>query len=286
MCAPFLILSRRGSVPLGGIDTQYPRGAYYPGVFQFSLELSSNRLPSKTQAPEVAVLTARARELKCVLALNPQHPVCVRYNEAGKRNGRARWGIGDDYVFYGSVLEWLFQDRKGKRKYDNFRLLLEKDASRQCIVDYVLVGDTGERDEEAAERIIAEFGDRVRTVFLHVVTDQPTVAVPRDRLYRGVPFLYFRTYVGAAVKATLYGMLGVPALQRVMSAAQEELAPSSGCSRWRELEWDLEEARALVRTSSIPGSIQILQFLAKSPPGSFPVPEILGKGQRRKLVTV
>ena len=30
-----------GGVPLGGVDCSYERGAFYPGVFQFGLELAS-----------------------------------------------------------------------------------------------------------------------------------------------------------------------------------------------------------------------------------------------------
>jgi hypothetical protein len=70
-------------VSLGGIDVQYDRGDFYPGVFQFMWELSSysvtmnKRHRSEFQTkelsddvnlrmspPKVAVLTARAEELK------------------------------------------------------------------------------------------------------------------------------------------------------------------------------------------------------------------------------
>ena len=72
-------------VSLGGIDVQYDRGDFYPGVFQFMWELSSfpvtlnqrhfaevragqagsgDNLDLRLSPPKVAVLTARAEELK------------------------------------------------------------------------------------------------------------------------------------------------------------------------------------------------------------------------------
>lgn len=66
-----------GGVALGGIDVQYPRGEFYPGVFQFMWELSlysvklnqrysddrekssdDGSFVSKLAPPKVAVLTA------------------------------------------------------------------------------------------------------------------------------------------------------------------------------------------------------------------------------------
>lgn len=44
---------------LGGIDTQYKRGQYYPGAFQFALELSRFGVPEGREPARVAVLTAR-----------------------------------------------------------------------------------------------------------------------------------------------------------------------------------------------------------------------------------
>lgn len=46
-------------VALGGIDTQYKRGQYYPGAFQFALELSRFGVPEGRDPARVAVLTAR-----------------------------------------------------------------------------------------------------------------------------------------------------------------------------------------------------------------------------------
>ena len=127
-------------IPLGGIDTHFQRGDFYPGVFQFYLELS--RTNSKSKAPpKVAVLTARAREFLFALALKPADKLCSAFREIGLQNGISDWGIGvDTDVYYGSVVEWILQDRKGVRKFDNFKMMLHNDAMRGRKENYVLVG--------------------------------------------------------------------------------------------------------------------------------------------------
>ena len=210
-------------IPLGGIDTQFKRGTFYPGAFQFAFELSS---AVKRSIPEnVAVLTARAREFKFALALKPGDKLCSAFRAVGQRNGAGEWGIGD--VYYGSVVEWIFQDRKGTRKLENFEIMLRNDQSSNRNCQYVLVGDTGEKDEEAGERIAKKFGpSRIRAVFLHTVSDaadRSQLQVPKDRALNGVPIYYFRTYVGAANKAYRGNLLGRDALLRVVEAARADL---------------------------------------------------------------
>lgn len=92
---------------------------------------------------------------------------------------------------------------------------------------YVLVGDTGEKDEEAGERIISKHGKSIRAVFLHTVSDsrdRSTVDLPSDRIYEGIPIYYFRTYVGAASKACSGGLITASALKRVIVEAENDLS--------------------------------------------------------------
>ena len=251
-------------IALGGIDTQFKRGEFYPGVFQFALELSCS---SVRAVPEkVAVLTARAREFKFALALQPNDKLCTAFREAGQRNGFKNWGIGP--VYYGSVVEWIFQERKGLRKFANFEKMMRDDsrASGRDIGEsskYILVGDTGEKDEDAGERIIAKYPSLVRAVFLHVVSnnrDRTMVTLPEDRKLNGVPIYYFRTYVGAATKAMQDNLITPDGLGRVIQQSREDLckkeprlAPGLGenlspsalrqqSSKWDELEDDIAMA--------------------------------------------
>mmetsp|Transcript_16988 Transcript_16988/g.37783 ORF Transcript_16988/g.37783 Transcript_16988/m.37783 type:complete len:351 (-) Transcript_16988:244-1296(-) len=213
-------------INLGGVDNQFKRGTFYPGVVQFNLELSSAMgLPSK-----MAVLTARAKEFKFALEVRPSGKLCAAFRDRGLAAG-VDWGIGE--VYYGSVNEWVFQAQKGLRKFLNFEIMLTRDAGLGLEVQYVIVGDTGEKDEEAAERIISKYPSKVKAVFLHSVyrsryrRDSIFPDVPGDRQINGVNVFYFRTYVGAAVKAYSAGLLDAKALKRVTAQAVNELEQSS-----------------------------------------------------------
>ena len=117
-------------VALGGIDTQYKRGDVYPGVAQFMLELSQYQARDGTRTstpPKLAILTARAEEFKVALELKESSKLAVAFREAGEAAGVRNWGIGP--VLYGSVAEWIIQERKGLRKFSNFERLLEQDPT-------------------------------------------------------------------------------------------------------------------------------------------------------------
>ena len=246
-------------VYLGGVDTQFKRGTFYPGAFQFSWELSKyNRMLKEAMVPKVAVLTARAREFKFALALKPTTKIVKRFRRQGLAMGTKDWGIGD--VLYGSVVEWVLQERKGIRKFNNFKLLLDKDerlngGRKQR---YVFIGDTGEKDEEAGVSMINTYPDRMRAMFLHVVADtkdHTKVVPPSDRTLKGVPIFYYRTYVGAAVKAYSAGLLDKAGVRRVVKVATAELKridpPRNGAtrgtsSRWVDLEKDIQLSRRVM----------------------------------------
>ena len=206
-------------IALGGIDTQYERGHFYPGAIQFAFELSRHKaaVPSK-----LSVLTARARELKFALALKPNGKLCKEYSKVGAKNGFDDWGIGT--VYYGSVKEWIFQERKGLRKFRNFEKLLREDSNPNH--KYIFVGDTGEKDEDAGERIVAKYAGRIKAIFLHSVSDtedRSTLRHPRDRFLNGIPIFYFRTYVSAAVKAYQHNLMSAEGLARVIDQAKQDL---------------------------------------------------------------
>lgn len=232
-------------IPIGGIDTHYTRGEFYPGAFQFAFEIASHRSPVPDK---VSVLTARAKEFKFALALKPNDKLCSRYAATGLSNGIKDWGIGD--VYYGSVAEWIFQNRKGERKFDNFQILLKNDDAKGEPRKYVFIGDTGEMDEEAGERIINKYPARMKAIFMHAVTskkDRSDFKLPEDRQLNGVSIYYFRTYVGAAVKALRAGLISNGSLNRVIDQAKRDLSrkePQVAGSRWRELEEDIQLAKS------------------------------------------
>jgi len=228
-----------GEIALGGIDTQYERGQFYPGVFSFMLELSLST--SETlQPPKVAILTARAEEFKIALELKNSSSLAKAFRMTGEQCGVHGWGLGP--VLYGSVAEWAIQDRKGLRKFSNFERLIDQDPTGN-IMRYVFVGDTGELDQEAGETMLREYPEVVKAVFLHVVSEAPYPTVPSPKLINGRPVIFFRTYVGAAVKACQFGLIDEFAMSRVVTAAQESLDGVPRTSdKWQELYRDVREA--------------------------------------------
>mmetsp|Transcript_8578 Transcript_8578/g.22571 ORF Transcript_8578/g.22571 Transcript_8578/m.22571 type:complete len:483 (+) Transcript_8578:87-1535(+) len=227
---------RIAGIPMGGIDTRYARGDFYPGVFQFTLELSlhqpNRKLVQQNQGEHalktvqkvpplpVAVLTARARELKFALRIHRRSLLATMFQEAGVRAGFAEWGLGP--VLYGSIAEWICQSRKGRRKFRNFERLMRKQKEyfelKNIAISYVYIGDTGEMDPDAANRMIEHYPKLVQGVFLHAVGDEHY----NDFVQNGVPVHFFRTYIAAARKAVQCGLLDLEALVRVMKAAEQD----------------------------------------------------------------
>lgn len=258
-----------GGIALGGIDVQYKRGDFYPGVFQFMLELSCHSLSThknyitsnndatntnnttssyKFQPAKPAILTARAEEFKAALEIKGSSKLAIAFRETGRKAGYNDWGIGP--VLYGSVTEWVVQVRKGLRKFSNFERLIQQDPTGGKLIQYVYVGDTGELDQEAGEQMLRYYPELVKAVFLHVVSQEQWdgdryVPIPPAKLINGRPLVFFRTYVGAAAKATQLGLMGDEGLKRVMRAAEEALIDRSvpkESNKWRDLEMDISDA--------------------------------------------
>lgn len=114
------------------------------------------------------------------------------------------------------------------------------------------VGDTGELDQEAGETMLREYPEVVQAVFLHVVSSDPPSSFPPSGLYipppkliHGRPLVFFRTYVGAAAKATQLGLMEADGLIRVIEEAETALKTQGvpfENSKWIDLERDIDEA--------------------------------------------
>jgi hypothetical protein len=304
-----------GGITLGGIDVQYKRGLLYPGVAEFMLQISigMNSMiqssPSSTKSnnkkqqqssqqqqlqqvqqssssfvpAKIAVLTARAEELKVALELKNNHPISIAFENAALRQNIYGWGIGP--VLYGSVVEWVIQDRKGLRKFTNFERLIDQQDPTGTILQYIYVGDTGELDQQAGETMLREYPELVQAVFLHVVSSYDyidddnsstttattttttttnnnaatgtatndnnigriMITIPPPKLINGRPIIFFRTYVGAAIAAVQLGLMSINGLEIVMDAACEQLqnVPKTS-SKWIDLNFDLDRADELL----------------------------------------
>ncbi len=84
-----------GGVALGGIDVQYERGDFYPGVGEFMLELSRYGLSEDAAAypAKIAILTARAEEFKAALEIKEGSKLAVALRSAGEKAGVDGWGV-------------------------------------------------------------------------------------------------------------------------------------------------------------------------------------------------
>mmetsp|Transcript_7941 Transcript_7941/g.16648 ORF Transcript_7941/g.16648 Transcript_7941/m.16648 type:complete len:281 (-) Transcript_7941:535-1377(-) len=240
-----------GGVALGGIDVQYSRGDFYPGVAEFMLQLSLGKQQSRQSQPtpcKVAILTARAEEFKLALELKEDSSLAVAFRQAGQNLGISGWGLGP--VLYGSVAEWIVQDRKGLRKFTNFERLLQQDPTGGRILRYIYVGDTGELDQEAGETMLREYPAVCQAVFLHCVQGVPggNCPVPPPKLIHGRPLVFFRTYVGAALAAVQWQLMTPQGLRRVMEAACDDLQDEPRDSdKWSDLWQDMERAKVVLQ---------------------------------------
>ena len=117
------------------------------------------------------------------------------------------------------------------------------------------VGDTGEKDEEAGEKIAKQYPNLIKAIFLHKVSDnkdRSKLIIPSDRTINNVPIFYFRTYAGAAKKAYDANLLSLSALNRIITQARNDLGKRDivtdrmtsidrtlVSTRWQELEEDI-----------------------------------------------
>ena len=178
--------------------------------------------------------------------------IAVALRQAGQAAGVDDWGLGP--VLYGSVAEWIVQNKKGLRKFTNFERLVEQDPTG-TIMQYVYVGDTGELDQEAGETMLREYPEVVKAIFLHKVSDTITttatggssVIVPPPRLINGRPIVFFRTYVGAATAALQLGLMDIEGVQRVINSARDMLNDVPKTSdKWADVERDIQAANRIV----------------------------------------
>ena len=240
-------------IPLGGIDGQYDRGAFYPGVFDFVFEMAASA-PEAPPEP-VAVLTARAKEFKFALELDESDKVVTAFREVGAARGRGGWGVAFDRVMYGSVHEWVFQDFKGWVKFRNFealaRALGDLGGGEAPSRRYVFVGDTGELDGQAGDLMLRVHGDICAAVFLHCVGTDPRgegVDVPPGYDVDGRPVRFFRTYAMAAFHALDLGYIDEAAFDRVCDAALRDCARPDDRNRRADVLRDVEAARSALRS--------------------------------------
>ncbi|CBZ56208.1 conserved hypothetical protein [Neospora caninum Liverpool] len=266
------------SVSLGGIDTQYERGAFYPGCFQFLFELAVHGLRGNQRPLSLGVLTARI----------PQVPITAdsvlnqKLRETALRRGIRGWGIDcKNKVLYSTLNEWIFPSEKGKRKFENLLLLHSKLSATHPNIKYVWIGDTGEMDRHAGEMMARQMPNTLKAIFLHYVGDYGRNSkLPQDYFVNGVPTVFFRTYIRAARRAVDLGLLEKKALARTMVQAVADLdamqnTPSVS-TKWRDIIFDIRDAEELVplKGATLPPLVRTREILHRR------ITEIKGALQR------
>ena len=93
-----------GGVALGGIDVQYDRGDFYPGVGEFMLALSQCGLTEEVNPANIAILTARAEEFKAALEIKEGSKLAVALRSAGEKAGIDGWGVSTDFAWFFGIL--------------------------------------------------------------------------------------------------------------------------------------------------------------------------------------
>ncbi len=204
------------------VDPRYPPRTVYPGVVQLYRELEGREIG------DIVFLTGRPGERSGKL----------------KRMFRRRLGaLGapEASMLTGSFVHqfvhpWVFS-RKW-RNFERYRALFPE-------MPIVMFGDSGQADPEFIGQALERFSDHVKAGLVHRV--KPLNPERMARCQEQGVFL-FDTYVGAAARLHQLGLLPREGLERVCSAAQEDLGriqfPDEAMrqARQRELADDLARA--------------------------------------------
>lgn len=207
-------------------DRRYPRQTVYPGARQFYRELDQGR------PGDLVFLTAR-----------PSFRWGVLENRTHRR--LQSLGIESATVLSGSILHTLgnacIASYKFRMAAEHGRLFPEYQA--------VFIGDSGQGDVMAGQRMRRESPQRVKAVFIHDVVATPESERQR---YRAEGIYFFDTYVGAGVEAYHLGLIGADGLGRLAAAAVDEFrripfeSPAQREARRQELARDLDRANPLL----------------------------------------
>jgi len=121
----------------------------------------------------------------------------------------------------------IFQLRKSgggnhEHKYEKIKHLFEVYPT----MNFILIGDNGQRDPEIYERIATEFPNRVKSIYIRTVRKRKHAE--RDLEIRlkleqmGVPFVTSETSIEAAKHAAKYGFISAGSIQKIEIDARKD----------------------------------------------------------------
>lgn len=197
-------------------DERYPSGTVYPGVLAFYQELDRGPLEeSPDPEGDLTFITARPED----------RPGLIK--DRAHRTLREH-GVREAAVLAGSFTGLIDHERMAAKKFENF----EQYAQVYPEYNFSWLGDSGQGDAILGQKMLEQYPDRVKGVFIHDVIGLP--AERRAELQeQGIHV--FDTYVGAALEAHRRGLISEPGLHRIAAAVQSEL---------NEIEFDSPEQRA------------------------------------------
>jgi hypothetical protein len=212
------------------VDKSYPKKTVYPGVRQLYQELDRGPGAASDRKGDLGFLTAR-----------PWDPVGLFENQTHKMLQER--GVPEATVLTGDLLHLIGNENIAKKKVENFQ------EYRKQYPEYghVFIGDSGQGDVMAAQKMLASDAKALRGAFIHDVVNTPEA---KREEYRKQGIVFFDTYVGAAAEAFDKGLIQREGMARIAQAAVGEFkqvrfdSDAQRQARLAELQRDLARVNA------------------------------------------
>ncbi|GAB5363207.1 hypothetical protein AAMO2058_000863800 [Amorphochlora amoebiformis] len=242
-----------------GIDAKFDHHTLYPGVLAFYKELDLGLAPSSNgEWPShwkgnLAFLSARPhvykdwsqkKSYKLFQLLKTKHKLHTMPTLlAGE--------LFSSFQMFRGDFEPMAQ-----KKYQNY----SEYASLYPEYTFVFIGDNGQGDVTAAEKMIERDGKRVESVFIHKVQDlSKTPGFTDDSLakWERMGIIFFETYVGAALQACKRELISPRGLRTIAIEAVREFRnitfqnEEQRFARLQELNRDIEQCNEYLRSKEL-----------------------------------
>jgi len=212
-------LSSGGS--FGNVDSRYPKEVLYPAVTTFLKELdlgcnSEEGVWDQGRHGNLAFLSARPH------VEATKQPELMTYDkfamifESGKLHTFPTLLLGNFKGLTGAINK-NFQEmvRKKFKNFEQYLMLYPE-------YDFVFIGDNGQGDAAVGEKMIKEYPQRMRAVFIHKVLENEKKTYGYSDSPDWKKMLWFTNYVEAAILAFKYKLIHFKGVQRILTAAHKE----------------------------------------------------------------
>ncbi len=221
-------------------DDRYPSETVYPGVLAFYDELDKGAKNEPDALGDLTFLSARPDESSGTIK-NRTHRT-LREN-----------GVKEASVLLGSLTGLINNEAMAKKKMENF----EQYKAIYPEYDFTWTGDSGQGDAILGQRMLQQYPNRVKGVFIHNVTG---LSADQKQDFRQQGIRVFDTYLGAALEAHELGLITSEGLNRVATAASNDL---------QSITWDSEEQKQ-ARIDDLNRDLERMRESLRGPGGSQP----------------